>query len=1131
LVGEGSGSRVFNELLTPINDGMIVKIEEKLKFAHDRVQEAVYNLLDEKERTEIHYKLGRGLLEKVDASELEEKIFEIVRHLNLSRSLIPSDEEKLELARLNLIAGKKGKNAAAYEEARQFFKQGVALLPGDAWTRHYPAALELYTGMGEVCYLTGRDKEGEAFFNRVFQNYRSALDTVSIYETQISYYALSDRPVKALELTRESLELMRFEMPDAITDADIQEEIDSINRSMNGKEVESLEFHRELKDPRMIAAFRIIMTSAPAAYFADRDTFVHSMLKLTSISVVHGNSEYSPFAYAAYGIILAGKFEYFDLARRFGKLAVNLAGAHGAALKSKVHFINGYFIRHWKSHYRRTLKFLLDAFDAGVSSGDHQYASFGLEHYMIGLFLSGENLEEMGAQYEKYADGIKSLHMPASTAEYEFCRRTFASLCKGKEDPTYIEKLAADETEFFKEMKALGNKTYLGHYFIIKLVYLCLFGRFEEALAAARICEETQCLEALLGSKYSAEHNFHHSLALLDLCAGADEATRGAHLARVAENQEKMKRWARHAPMNFEHKYLLIEAEKKALEEETRESLGILKLFDKAIDSAERNGFTHVQGLALERAARFCRRQNLDSVAGFYLNQALLQYRKWGAALKVKKLEETFQELSPAVTATMTWTSTMAGTDSVDLTSVARASHAISGELAVKDLLGELINILIQNAGAKTAFLILEKDGALFIEARRKAGDKEAIVESTPLDESEELSQKVVKYVQRTRETVTLGDAARDRRFARDPYIDGASSRSILCFPLISQKKLKAIIYMENDLLNAFRKENLYIITLLSSQAAISLELFDKQRRVEASLQKKVMEKTRELRETQANLIQQAHVSGMAEMAVGILHNIGNAITPAIIGANLMLKQLDQSMTTLHLSQAMGQLDGVVRDAADITEREKRRLRQIMKLLPENIQMEYKGFRDQLQRILGKHEHIRNIIRLQMRYARIAGEFEEVDINRVVEDALEMLEEPIQNRGVVVRRNFTEPLPRVNMEQAKLIQVIVNILKNAYEAMEKINREERLLTITTSVDHDPSPHARLSVRDTGVGFSPEQKKELYKFAYSTKERGSGFGLHSCANYIIANKGTITAVSEGDGKGAEFILRLPISREE
>ncbi|MCP4687036.1 MAG: serine/threonine-protein kinase PknK, partial [Desulfobacterales bacterium] len=79
LVGEGSGSRVFNELLTPINDGMLVKIEEKLKFAHDRVQEAVYNLLDEKERTEIHYKLGRGLLEKVDASELEKKIFEIVR--------------------------------------------------------------------------------------------------------------------------------------------------------------------------------------------------------------------------------------------------------------------------------------------------------------------------------------------------------------------------------------------------------------------------------------------------------------------------------------------------------------------------------------------------------------------------------------------------------------------------------------------------------------------------------------------------------------------------------------------------------------------------------------------------------------------------------------------------------------------------------------------------------------------------------------------------------------------------------------------------------------------------------------------------------------------------------------------
>ncbi|MDH5297839.1 MAG: methyl-accepting chemotaxis protein, partial [Desulfobulbaceae bacterium] len=132
-------------------------------------------------------------------------------------------------------------------------------------------------------------------------------------------------------------------------------------------------------------------------------------------------------------------------------------------------------------------------------------------------------------------------------------------------------------------------------------------------------------------------------------------------------------------------------------------------------------------------------------------------------------------------------------------------------------------------------------------------------------------------------------------------------------------------------------------------------------------LEQKVAERTRELKEAQATLLQQAHEAGMAEMAVGILHNIGNAITPAKVGATLILKRLEESPVRLHAGEAVGQLEGVVaKAAADTAERE--RLLSILRLLPAGISDEYGWLAEEVRRIRDKHEHIEGIIKLQMRY-------------------------------------------------------------------------------------------------------------------------------------------------------------------
>ncbi|MCP4349707.1 MAG: GHKL domain-containing protein [Desulfobacterales bacterium] len=292
------------------------------------------------------------------------------------------------------------------------------------------------------------------------------------------------------------------------------------------------------------------------------------------------------------------------------------------------------------------------------------------------------------------------------------------------------------------------------------------------------------------------------------------------------------------------------------------------------------------------------------------------------------------------------------------------------------------------------------------------------------------------------------------------------------------------------------------------------------------SLEQKVMERTRELREAQANLMQQAHEAGMAEMAVGILHNIGNAITPAKVGALLLLKRLKESPVRNHLHEAMAQIHEAAEASPALSGKEKTRLLDIIRLVPESIREEYDKIIDEIERIRHKHEHIEGIISLQMRYAHLFGESEEVDVEQVANDALEVLNESISKRSLDVVKNFAG-VPLVKCEQAKLIQIIVNLIKNAIEAVDRSENREKRIEISTCFEENLPAFVMLSVRDTGIGFSSEEKKKFFTFGYTTKEKGSGFGLHTCANYLIANNGSITAHSEGKGKGASFVVRLAV----
>jgi signal transduction histidine kinase len=314
---------------------------------------------------------------------------------------------------------------------------------------------------------------------------------------------------------------------------------------------------------------------------------------------------------------------------------------------------------------------------------------------------------------------------------------------------------------------------------------------------------------------------------------------------------------------------------------------------------------------------------------------------------------------------------------------------------------------------------------------------------------------------------------------------------------------------------------------VMTKQLKISHEKLDEYSK---SLEYKVAERTKELKDTQANLLQQAHEAGMAEMAVGILHNIGNAITPAKVGLFRLFNRMGEKPLLRNLPVALDEIAEILPTLSTLSDKERGRLHDIIRLIPATIEEEYVSNADEIDRVRIKLAHIESIIALQMQYTQLFGVIETVDVPQVVDDALTLLDDPLKKRSVRVIRQFSD-VPPIRIERTKLIQVIVNLIKNGYEAMENTAINERALILSIHREQGTQDIIMLSVKDNGIGFDPGEHHKLFTFGYTTKTKGSGFGLHSCANYLIARNGSLTARSDGRGKGAEFMVRLAVNESK
>ncbi|HET9480876.1 MAG TPA: sigma 54-interacting transcriptional regulator, partial [Candidatus Polarisedimenticolia bacterium] len=825
-------------------------------FLHDRVQQAAYALIPEADRRLVHLTVGRLLLaRRARADAADDRIFDVVHHLNLGSELIADPEEKLNLARLNLAAGRKARTSAAFLEALRHFRSGCALLDGlscegeEAWRTHYSLSFELNMHAAECEYLCGNFQEADRYFGLMLSRARTRLDKALVHCLRtLQYENLSLYP-DAVRAAREGLELFDLALPDT-TDAQaaaLDEEIAGIERRLQDRSIASLEELPWMQDEDLRALMRLLTIAWAPAYISGGSLLSRLISALlVRLSLDHGVTEESAYGYVTHAISVGPIGGDYRSAYEWGRLALAVTERfEDSRLKAKIHQQFHAHVTLWRRPLASCIPHAREACRSGLEIGDLIYAGYGAFTESWPAILISRDLERF---VRDISPSLALLHKIRRNSLVEAQRDIlgFARALQGltRHRLSFSHEGFVEE-EFLRRFE--GQPFFTTYHHVLKL-YLCLLleeGR--EALATAPLAREA--VAALEGTLWPVFLDFVEGIALAQF---RDEGRAEAIPAELVRSCDRMSRLAENCPDNFLCWSLMLQAERARLEKRDREAQ---RLYDEAIRYARETESLQNEALANELCARYWRGAGNERIATLYLKVAHSLYELWGASAKTRDLEHRYPDLlagdeSGAAAPTASGSMAEAGAPAIetepaflDISTFAKAANAIAVEIFLDDLLRKLVRIAIENAGAQRGLFLQEKDGRLVIEAEGSVdADEIRLPRSAPLDEGAALCRAVVHYARKTGQSVVVADASADDRFASDPYVAAARPRSILCVPVVHQGRLGGLLYLENNLsADAFTSDRVRVMQILSAQAAISLEnsrLYEDMRQ-EVSLRRK----------------------------------------------------------------------------------------------------------------------------------------------------------------------------------------------------------------------------------------------------------------------------------------------------
>ncbi|HVZ43166.1 MAG TPA: AAA family ATPase [Ramlibacter sp.] len=1106
-------------LRAPLEDGLLVAegdTRDVLRFRHDRVQQAVLARMDAPARDRLQLAMARRLAQQSSFRQHMTQQYLGCAHL------LTDPAERRTAARLFHSLAARLADVANFTLAETYLAAASTLLASLADPADEALRDSVEAARHAALYSLGRLDEADAVFAIVQERLTDPLALSESVCLQIRSFEWRARSAEGVELGLKLLARLGFAVPAAHTPADTAARLDALRQWIDEDHSLDLGARENLSDPRALAASRVHARLQRSAFVVNKHVATWLMRESARLWDEHGPCGALVLSLARMSALLVEAREEF----RAGYLAARHVLAVGEArafepdiFEARIVFAIGSC--HWFEPLEHAIDHVMRARD-GLQGADALYVCYSYRATIPALLDCAPTLEHLDAELEA------SQALAERTANHHavivnLTEKALVASLRG--DPQALGRLGdtdAAEEAWLARARRLPMAMFNHH--LRKCLAFALRG---DADALEKHSSAAAALVAAIPGYYSLAHvRLFRALALAWRLQRDDADVIGAQT--LHDELEACRAWlARRAAdqaTNFGHLVRFVEAEQAWAR---REFWQAATLFEDAMGQAQHRRRPWHGALIAERAARFHLAQGLERSGRALLAQARDQFRAWGASAKSALLEVEHPWLRTAERISSrraSQHSSPVNTHVLDLMGVLRASQALSSETSLDSLAARVTEVLAALTGATRIAVLSCIEDQWWLLAPGAGAASMTVVEAA---RGGRLPLSVFAYAERTGEALVVEDALSDDRFARDPYFEGVALCSLLAAPISAQGAARAMLLLENrQVRSAFNAERLDAVMLIAGQLAVSLanaQLYE-------SLEQRVLSRTHELEQTQARLVSTARRAGMAEIANNVLHNVGNVLNSVNISAGVVRRAINASKAE-GLSRAVKLMHDPASDLGRFVESgtQGKALRSYLAELDTALRLERNNALADLDRLTSSIDHIKHVVATQQSHAGPSSVVEAARAEELLEQALHLCEEEIATCGLAVVRRF-EHVPVAALDRQRVLQILVNLIRNAAQAMSGVSGRERELVLTTGLVRDGAAggaRLRMTVSDTGEGIAPENLTRIFSHGFTTRVTGHGFGLHSSALAAREMGGALTASSEGPARGATFTLEVPL----
>ncbi len=744
------------------------------QFQHDRVQQAAYKLLGEEENKELRLTIGRILL---DGNFSDEILFDIVNHLNAGASKITDARENERLIALNLTASKKAKLSTAYELALQYLNQALKQLHifSEPWKEIFVLTKQVYRELTELYYLNVQFDKMEETISVLLKHTTDLPQVMHAYRLLINYYTTISEYDKAIQSGKEAMRYFDIILPEENFGSLCESELKQINQYMKSHSVESLFTAPEIKEEKSKLALTILSTLMPAAYLYNSELWNFIVLKSINSIMRDGISD-QVYSISGYGIILGSVYKDYKTGHAFTLLALKLAERYQnkSEITKTANVVANYTLP-FREHLKNAAELNRKCLEVGKESGEFQHLSYSLVFNILNLFYSSKNISSiLNDVIPKHMLLCKQAKSSIGKDTINAVRIILLSMTTSPEDNMEIEVINEYAQKFLNEWILNHNFITVFIFKVLRTLNYFILSKYTQAYD--QITRAKKYVNYATGSYTICEFNFYESLVLCALSTTAESHSRQEYIRQVKVNQKEMKFWSKSCPENFQHKYLLVEAELSRLNGHFWRAS---KLYDEAIEEAHNNEFVHVEAIANELCANLYSHLGKAKIMRSYLMEAHYLYSRWGSIEKVNQLENKFPDLFPKTNRRK------ANADSseqsldvrgkfsnvvslLDLNAVIKASQALAEEIVLEKLLKKVMRILFENAGAEKGLFIKIHNEDFLVLAKGNSKEEEIEIYSpeTPREKalvnSDTVPKSLLNYVKRIKKHIVIGDASKE---------------------------------------------------------------------------------------------------------------------------------------------------------------------------------------------------------------------------------------------------------------------------------------------------------------------------------------------------------------------------------